>query len=731
MSLQRVRHYLQLIVLLFPIYLFLPISASPTYFRHYARETTETQTDQSTSASSLLRDQFTNPSEVLAVLLLIGGDIIQKAIAQMCGKTITPVAFSFGWVSYAFGSLMSAFGGGVLMPDPDFPSSIVTISSGGRKQNESWLLSRLLRDLETEEEKHLGEWMDDAGKKQREGDSPLIITVYEAQSGARTVKWDLLAWTYVGTLLLQLITAAVPIIVHNNWSIMLITAAGSLLALFTGSLPEWTLEKFACREGNSKDSYVLARGNGHPHVFVIQNPWKPIDALDVEPREVQHPGIQHPHDGEPGQPNAALFAYYNALEATELERLLRERSLPTSGEKSDHAARLVAEDGALFAYYNRMEPQNLKRLLEKRSLSLSGGSSELAARLAARNAALFAYYNKLEIPELKRLFRERSILLSGEKPGLIERLVAEDSALIAHYSTLETPELKRLFREGSRLLSDGLVERLGVDEVTRLAYYNTLEAPELETQLIDRLLLMPGKKSEIVARLAERDASLFAYYKTLRKRDGDFFAFYNTLTDAELKKLLRERSLPVSGNTSDLAARMASSHGNQNLYLEDLAGNTQSAGHITRFISVIFAVLWILLLITVGAISADTWYLLGIGALGMAQNVLVAGYKRPFSAHGIPIHVVREIKELGIPDGRELGRKRHPDTERPKLRRLLYEAEDTYPGLGLSLKEMFFPTGHRLFPQEVKDWKRYEDNLKKNKLRKRLDLWTKFSNITK
>src|SRR5271169_122998 len=67
---------------------------------------------------SQMRTQWTNPGDIFTLLLLIGGDIVQKALAQLVGVRIslskkgdgfgiplTPVAFSFGWAAYAFASL--------------------------------------------------------------------------------------------------------------------------------------------------------------------------------------------------------------------------------------------------------------------------------------------------------------------------------------------------------------------------------------------------------------------------------------------------------------------------------------------------------------------------------------------------------------------------------------------------------------------------------------------------
>ena len=40
--------------------------------------------------------QWKNPGDVFSVLLLLGGDVVGRALAQVTGSPITPVAFSFG-----------------------------------------------------------------------------------------------------------------------------------------------------------------------------------------------------------------------------------------------------------------------------------------------------------------------------------------------------------------------------------------------------------------------------------------------------------------------------------------------------------------------------------------------------------------------------------------------------------------------------------------------------------
>lgn len=46
--------------------------------------------------SKEFRDQFNHPQEVFSVLLILGGDVVARALAQLAGGPLTPVAFSFG-----------------------------------------------------------------------------------------------------------------------------------------------------------------------------------------------------------------------------------------------------------------------------------------------------------------------------------------------------------------------------------------------------------------------------------------------------------------------------------------------------------------------------------------------------------------------------------------------------------------------------------------------------------
>ncbi|KAL6401024.1 hypothetical protein AUP68_16747 [Ilyonectria robusta] len=103
------------------------------------------------SAADQLLRPWRNPGDILFLLLLIGDNTVQQAIAQLFGVYVQPykrlpriyvtfVAFSFGWVACALTSLTSAIGDKQLMPPtPDCPTMMA---------NRSWLLGRTLHEYE-------------------------------------------------------------------------------------------------------------------------------------------------------------------------------------------------------------------------------------------------------------------------------------------------------------------------------------------------------------------------------------------------------------------------------------------------------------------------------------------------------------------------------------------------------------------------------------------------------
>ncbi|KAJ5494364.1 hypothetical protein N7463_010451 [Penicillium fimorum] len=228
--------------------------------------------------------QWQNPADILSLLLLVGGDIVRSAIAQLFGVYIhpsgkwpklylTPVAFSFGWVGYAFFSFASVIGDKQLMPsDPDCPSKVINCSTGYTRTNRSWLLGRILRDHELTVEKSPGEEF--AGVAATQLNVSLRIDIFEVHEGEPQIDrvW-VLGWLVI---VAQLVISIVPWICFENWGIFLVTACGTTFALLTGSLRQWELEKWAGPRLNQNNRFksktkaiCLLRGNGNRHAMVL------------------------------------------------------------------------------------------------------------------------------------------------------------------------------------------------------------------------------------------------------------------------------------------------------------------------------------------------------------------------------------------------------------------------------------------------------------------------------
>ena len=226
--------------------------------------------DRSLDATATeLKNVWQSPSEVISILMTLGGDIVQKALASLTGGGFVPICFSFGWVNYAFTMLRALMGDGRLMPEADYPCKVVNVKTGYMRDNKSWVIGRLLRDDE-----------------QPNRIEPFSITIYDTMAPVDetlsatlyTAGWPILGGIFV--ILLQLVLAAIPVILWRDWNVLLITGAGTLLAILTAALPQWKAEKFACRT-NSDKVIAVTRGNGSNHVMVIRGSYNGLDLEDL------------------------------------------------------------------------------------------------------------------------------------------------------------------------------------------------------------------------------------------------------------------------------------------------------------------------------------------------------------------------------------------------------------------------------------------------------------------
>ena len=232
-----------------------------------------------------LASQWTNPSDVSTILMIIGADVVQKALAQTAGSLFTPVCFSFGWVAYTFTNLVNMIGDGRLLPEPDYPVKVFNLASGYHRVNKNWVIGRIVRDSEA--------WMSRQGFNNEVG---IRIAVYEAEENRNGLTAFSYGWLHLyGALIiaLQLLVAAIPIILNGQWDILFITSVGTILALVVRALPQWTAEKLPNNQASNK-VYALTTGNGSRNIMVIKGAGRCLD-LEVPPVNVHLlPALQPP-----------------------------------------------------------------------------------------------------------------------------------------------------------------------------------------------------------------------------------------------------------------------------------------------------------------------------------------------------------------------------------------------------------------------------------------------------
>ncbi|KAF3181076.1 hypothetical protein TWF788_006577 [Orbilia oligospora] len=168
-------------------------------------------------------------------------EVVHKAIAQLAGAgPLTPVAFS---------------------------------------TTRNWVISRLLRDLEysfdasTENEASHPDPDSTEEVKLAPGQTrwePLRVSVFEVDK-SREPGVPIRDWIWfcgIGVILVQLVVSTVPWIRDGEWGPFIVTGAGTVLALISGSLSQFRKEKWACpRDGG--DAVILTRGNGSRHAVLI------------------------------------------------------------------------------------------------------------------------------------------------------------------------------------------------------------------------------------------------------------------------------------------------------------------------------------------------------------------------------------------------------------------------------------------------------------------------------
>jgi hypothetical protein len=166
------------------------------------------------------------------------------------------VSFGFGLLSYTFTLLTAAFTGlSSILPAPEIESKVLNLTSGQGRTNTSFVLSRVLRDLESRYPSKLG---------------GLVIEVLDASAPLSPLYAN--RHTVIVCVAQILIAGGYGFLSGGDFSVMgiLVTALWAMQTLTL--LPGWTTQKFSARKDGGKNAcYALLRGNGYRHVFVIKN----------------------------------------------------------------------------------------------------------------------------------------------------------------------------------------------------------------------------------------------------------------------------------------------------------------------------------------------------------------------------------------------------------------------------------------------------------------------------
>ena len=153
--------------------------------------------------------------------------------------------------------LLAAIGDAKIMPPADGPACMV-INTRSRyiRNNASWVIARILNDYESwmhrdvkvrlesmlnERHEYLRAQTKPRTVVPRPEQTGLCISVYEPSKSLRAGEpvRDLIYWSGLPVAIIQLAISAIPIFIGGDWSILMITASGTILALITGSLPRW------------------------------------------------------------------------------------------------------------------------------------------------------------------------------------------------------------------------------------------------------------------------------------------------------------------------------------------------------------------------------------------------------------------------------------------------------------------------------------------------------------
>ncbi|KAH4932387.1 hypothetical protein HBI39_211710 [Parastagonospora nodorum] len=195
---------------------------------------------------------------LVALFLIMGESILPKTLANVSPtRPADDVAyFSMGWLSWTLSAIVTAVSGNAeLLPKPEVSCKVLNLNSAQGRANDSFLLSRILHDLEL---------------KHAQKTDGLAIEVLDALDLDQTLKTTDMSTQVV--MYAQVSFMLCAMFWHNNWQVLFLSTIGGLFIDAIAKMPAWQAQTFSARRDNGKNAtYALMRGNGHNHVFIIRN----------------------------------------------------------------------------------------------------------------------------------------------------------------------------------------------------------------------------------------------------------------------------------------------------------------------------------------------------------------------------------------------------------------------------------------------------------------------------
>jgi hypothetical protein len=215
------------------------------------------------SYNPFYEEESSHVASIIPLLMILGPELVGKALAITTASSRNDsVCLGFGLLGYMYSLLTTAFTGSRdIVPKPEIDSKVLNLKSGQGRTNNSFVLSRVLRDLESPYAPKAG---------------GLVIEVLEAVAPAAPLSSREVIKQNYHTVIISiaqfLMACGYTFFSGGDCSVLCIFST-SLFALHALTyLPAWTSQKFSARkDGGQNASYALMRGNGHRYVFVIRN----------------------------------------------------------------------------------------------------------------------------------------------------------------------------------------------------------------------------------------------------------------------------------------------------------------------------------------------------------------------------------------------------------------------------------------------------------------------------